>query len=363
MIGSPALGNPQGGVAAHGHVTGLPAPGVNLPHLRITNSPNSIINWQSFGIAPNEITQFIQQHANSAVLNRVVGQDLSQLMGQLRSNGRVFLINPNGIVVGQGAVIDTAGFIASTLDMTDEDFIAGKLKFDGDGDAGSIENRGFNKANNDGDILLVAPSITNEGAISTDGGNLILAAGESVTITSLNDVKVQFEIQAPGNEVVNLGEMIVGQGAAAVFAGTIRNSGTVSANSIAVDTQGRIQLVAKADVMLEETSVLTADGVVGGAIEVQSLEATTIVRGELSADGSAAAGGRVHLLGDRVGIGAGTDVSASGNTGGGEILVGGDYQGGGDVPAARQTFVGPDARLEADAGTSGDGGKVIVWGD
>ena len=363
VIGSPALGNPQGGVAVHGHVSGLPMPGVNLPHLQITNSPNSIINWQSFGIAPGEITQFIQQHANSAVLNRVVGQDISQLMGQLRSNGHVFLINPNGIVVGQGAMIDTAGFIASTLDMTDEDFIAGKLRFQGDGDSGSIENRGFIKANGKGDILLVAPSITNEGSISTDGGNLILAAGESVTITSLDDVKVQFEVQAPANEVVNLGEMITHGGAAAIFAGTISNHGTVNANSIAVDAQGRIQLLAKADVTLEQSSVLTADGTAGGVIEVESAQATTIVRGKLSAEGIDDVGGRIHLLGDRVGIGGEADVSVSGETGGGEILVGGDYQGGGETPTASQTFVGPDTILQADAGASGDGGEIIVWAD
>ena len=363
LVGSPALANPQGGVAVHGQVSGLPAPGVNVPNLRITNSPSSIINWQSFGIRPGEITQFIQQSAQSAVLNRVVGGNLSQLMGQLKSNGRVFLLNPNGIIVGQGAVINTAGFIASTLDMTDEDFIAGKLRFTGDGNSGSIENRGFIKANDQGDILLVAPSIRNEGTLSTDGGRLILAAGESVTITSLDDVKVQFEIQAPDNEVVNLGEMITSGGAAAVFAGTIRNSGTVNANSIAVDSQGRIQLVAKSDLTLEQSSVLTADGPAGGVIEVVSAEATTIVRGELSAEGAADVGGRIHLLGDRVGVGAGTEISVVGETGGGEILVGGDYQGVGDTPTASQTFVGPDAILQADAAASGDGGKIIVWAD
>ena len=364
VIGSPALGNPQGGVAVHGQVSGLPMPGVNLPHLQITNSPYSIINWQSFGIAPGEITQFIQQHANSAVLNRVVGQDISQLMGQLRSNGHVFLINPNGIVVGQGAMIDTAGFIASTLNMTDEDFIAGKLRFQGDDKAGSIENRGFIKANGKGDILLVAPSITNEGSISTDGGNLILAAGESVTITSLDDVKVQFEIQAPDNEVVNLGEMIVGQGAAALFAGTIRNSGEISANALAVDAQGRIQLVAQHDVSLDETSRISADGVSGGSVRVESLAGDTLVNGVVSASGAAGKGGQVRLLGNRVGLIGDAAIDASGDTGGGEVLIGGDYQGANPaVKNGEQAYVGREANIAADARVEGDGGKVVVWAD
>ena len=364
VIGSPALGNPQGGVAVHGQVSGLPMPGVNLPHLQITNSPNSIINWQSFGIAPGEITQFNQQHANSAVLNRVVGQDISQLMGQLRSNGHVFLINPNGIVVGQGAMIDTAGFIASTLNMTDEDFIAGKLRFQGDDKAGSIENRGFIKANGKGDILLVAPSITNEGSISTDGGNLILAVGESVTITSLDDVKVQFEIQAPEHEVVNLGEMIVGQGAAALFAGTIRNSGEISANALAIDAQGRIQLVAQHDVSLDATSRITANGASGGSVQVKSLAGDTFVDGVVSASGAAVNGGQVHLLGECVGLIGDAAIDASGDTGGGEVLIGGDYQGSNPaVKNGEQAYIGREASIAADARVEGDGGKVVVWAD
>ena len=81
--------------------------------LNITNSPNAIINWGSFSIGVNELTRFIQPSALSAVLNRVTGQDPSAILGALQSNGRVFLLNPNGIVFGAGSRINVAGLVAS----------------------------------------------------------------------------------------------------------------------------------------------------------------------------------------------------------------------------------------------------------
>jgi filamentous hemagglutinin family protein len=100
--------------------------------LQITNSPNAIINWQSFSIGANEVTRFIQQSPSSAVLNRVTTQNPSQILGSLQSKlldgvttgGRVFLINPNGILFGAGAQIDVGGLVASTLRMSDDDFLA-----------------------------------------------------------------------------------------------------------------------------------------------------------------------------------------------------------------------------------------------
>ena len=95
----------------------------------ITNTPNTIINWQSFSVSPGEVTRFVQQSASSAVLNRILGQDPSQILGALQSNGHVFLINPNGILFGEGARIDVNGLTASTLNMTDGDFLGGRKSF------------------------------------------------------------------------------------------------------------------------------------------------------------------------------------------------------------------------------------------
>lgn len=365
LAGAPAaLANPNGASVVRGQVSGLPLPGSNPQHLVIRNSPGAIINWQSFSIRAHESTRFVQQSAQSAVLNRVVGADVSQIAGRLSSNGRVFVVNPNGIVIHDGAVIDTAGLVASTLNISDADFIAGKLRFTDGEDRGAIVNQGFIKATDSGDVLLVAPSIRNEGTITTDGGNLVLAAGESVTITSLDDVNVRFELQAPDNEVVNLGELIAGHGAAAVFASTIRNSGHVSANALSVDAGGRVRLVAADSVTVEAGGRVSASGGSGGEVHIESLNGDAVVRGSVAATGSAGAGGRVAVLGERVGLFDAASVDVSGETGGGEALIGGDFQGANDeVRNATQTVLGEDATIRADAGDSGDGGTVIVWAD
>ena len=108
----------------------------------ITNTPNTIINWQSFSIAPNEITRFIQQNADSKVLNRITGQDPSKILGSLQSNGQVFLINPNGVLFGKDARIDVNGLVASSLSLSNADFLAGKHNFKAEGGAGKVENQG-----------------------------------------------------------------------------------------------------------------------------------------------------------------------------------------------------------------------------
>ncbi len=104
--------------------------------LTVTNSPGSIINWQSFSIAPGELTRFVQQNASSSVLNRITGQNPSQILGALQSNGKVFLINPNGIVFGANSRVDVNGLVASSLNLTDADFLSGEFKFSAGGNAG-----------------------------------------------------------------------------------------------------------------------------------------------------------------------------------------------------------------------------------
>ena len=133
-----ARANPTGPVVLSGQV-GFAQQGKLLS---ITNTPGAIINWRSFSIARDETTRFIQQSASSAVLNRVTGVSPSQILGALQSNGRVFLINPNGILFGAGAQIDVGGLVASTLNLSDQDFLAGRMRFTATPGAGSVVNLG-----------------------------------------------------------------------------------------------------------------------------------------------------------------------------------------------------------------------------
>lgn len=322
--------NPNGASVVSGEVS-FSQPDLNT--LEITNSPNAIINWQQFDINSNETTRFIQQSDSSAVLNRVVSGDMSEILGQLESNGTVYLINPNGLVVGQGASIDTAGFIGSTLNITDDDFLNGRLHFEGQG-AGDIDNQGFIRAGNNGDILLIAPNITNSGVLQVDGGNILLAAGESITISNIDNADISFEIQSPDNSVTNLGQIIANNGAASLFAGTLTHSGSISANGITQDAAGNIRLVA---------------------------QDTNWIEGEVIATGNI--GGDIELLGEQVGLDGNAIIDASGTNGGGRILIGGDYQGQGDIQTARASYVGEGVQIKANALDNGDGGTVVVWSD
>jgi len=303
--------------------------------LTVTNAPGTIINWQSFSIGAGELTRFQQQSALSAVLNRVTGTDPSSILGTLSSNGRVFLINPHGIVFGQGSVINTAGFVASTLNMRDEDFLAGRMKFEGGGH-GALRNEGAIRASSD--IFLVGPQIENAGLIKSDNGSVMLAAGQSVTITSPDDHGVQFALQAPTDAAINLG-VIEAKNAAAMFAGTLKHSGDIRATSASVDARGRVILAAQKDAIVDGNATINADN-------------------------SAGRGGSVQITGKRVGLFDKATVSARGTAGGGEILVGGDYQGGNpEVRNAAMTHVASGATLDASATVAGDGGRVIVWAD
>lgn len=355
------LANPTGPQVVNGSASfRFPSPNV----LRITNSPGAIINWQGFSIGAGETTRFIQQSPSSTVMNRVVGPDISRIYGTLSSNGRVFLINPAGIIVGPGGVVDTAGFVGSTLQMLDGDFLAGKLKFQGDATSGAIVNHGLIQTSHGGHVILVAPHIGNSGLIHTPGGELILAAGQKLSITSLDLDGVQFEIQAPTDSVLNVGRLLAQGGAIGVFAGTLRHSGDIRANSLAYDEAGRIVLKAQHEIQVLPGSTITADGNSGGSISLQTTEGTTRVAGTVSAQGEAGRGGDLKVLGDQVSIVENAVVDASGSAGGGRILVGGGFQGASPrVQNSSSTFVGSLAALRADAEDSGDGGRIIVWSD
>ena len=358
LAGAAANANPTGPTVVHG--TALFAhPGANT--LNVTTSPNAIINWQGFSIDSAEVTRFVQPSATSAVLNRVTGSDPSTILGQLLSNGRVFLVNPHGIVFGEGAVVDTSGLVASTLGISDADFLAGRYRFDGGPGAGGIVNRGLIEAGGDG-VFLLAPSIENSGVIRTDGGDLVLAAGRTVALTSLDLDGVRVEVQAPEDEALNLGDLIADRGAVGVLAGSIRNAGTVEANAVTVDDDGTIRLVAQGDITLEAGGRVAAEGPSGGEVHIESKSGTTWVSGEVSGRASEGRGGTIRLLGHRVGL-EGAEVDASGPMGGGVVLIGGDESGEGSVPTAEATYVSADSTVSADALDDGDGGKVVVFAE
>lgn len=335
--------NPIGGVAIQGHATfDSSQPGkllVTTQNGAGTNS--SAINWQSFSIPAGNTTRIEQPNAASMSINRVVTNTPSVLFGTLSSNGSVVLVNQSGIAVGSGALVDTAGFTASAVGMTEADAIAGRLRFAGDqtlgNSSGALSVQG-NLIARGGDVVLVAPSIdlAMTAVVEAQGGSVVLAAGQSVEVTGRGLEGITMRVQAPADQAVNLGTL---RGdAVGVFAGTLKHSGLIQANHASVDG-GRVVLKARGDAMVE------------GA-------------GQIQATSALGKGGRIEVLGNRVALNDSAALDASGATGGGTVLVGGDAHGDNvSVLNARKTFVGAAATIKADATGTGDGGKVVVWAD
>ncbi|WP_166455395.1 two-partner secretion domain-containing protein, partial [Duganella alba] len=306
----------------------------------ITNTPNAIINWQGFSIGADEITRFVQQSSDSRVLNRITGQDPTQILGSLQSNGKVFLINPNGIVFGAGARVDVNGLVASSLNISNADFLAGKNNFDGAANAGKVSNQGTITTPSGGQIFLIAPAVENSGIISSPNGDVVLAAGHSVQLFDSNDPNVQVVVSSPSDQALNLGSIVAQGGRVGVYGALVNQRGVINANSAVRGENGKIVLKASGTTLVEAGSVTSASG------------------------SNLNTGGDILLLGQQVGVTGNAVVDASGAAGGGTLLVGGDYQGkNAAVMNAQQAYLGKDAVLRADATDSGNGGKVVVWSD
>lgn len=355
-----ALANPVGPTVVNGAATVVN----NGNTMTVTNTPGAILNWQQFNIGQGQVTQFNQQSAQSSVLNRVVGPDSSQILGTLRSNGRVFLINPNGIMFGAGSVLDVNGLIASTLNITNTDFLLNRMNFNGSNTGASVVNQGTITTPFGGSVYLIGNNVTNEGVITTPQGQVVLAAGNSVSMVNTVTPHVSVTVTA-GGEAINLGQVTAEGGSINIYGALVQQQGIVRAGSATVDAQGNIVLSATQSVNLAQGSSTTASGAKGGNITIQSGAAgSTTVTGTVDATGSNGAGGNIQVLGNTVALTDTARLDASGTTGGGAILVGGDYQGkNAAVQNAFTTRIAQGATLKADATISGNGGKIIAWSD
>ncbi|HEY8356817.1 MAG TPA: filamentous hemagglutinin N-terminal domain-containing protein, partial [Ramlibacter sp.] len=181
-LSAAAQAAPVGGVVAAG------AASIATSGNRTTitqSSRNAVIHWEAFGIAAGEAVRFRQPDANSVALNRVLGSDPSAIFGKLSANGKVFLVNPNGVLFGSGASVNVGGLVASTLDIADGDFMASRYAFSG-GRRATVANHGAIEANG-GFVALLGADVLNQGRIDARGGSVALAAGRAVTLDVLGD--------------------------------------------------------------------------------------------------------------------------------------------------------------------------------
>ncbi len=317
---------------------------LNNKTLEVTAGDHTIISWESFSIDAKETTRFTLPNKDSVVLNRVSSLLPSTIDGHLNSNGIVYLINPNGILVTPNGIVDTAGFLASTLDISDQDFLKqGDLLFSGESLA-SVVNQGSISCWN-GDAILIATQVKNENSIEAPEGVVGLASGHEVLLIPEGKEKITVRLKIQDSPSDGIGVHQTGSVQAIqaelkadgnLYAYAIKNEGIITATGVQ-EKEGRIFLVAEG----------------GHATTSGSLAAATGDHG-----------GEVHLLGDVVSLTGEAAINVSGNSGGGTVLIGGDFQGSNAaVLNSRNTFIEPKASIKADALQKGDGGKVIVWGD
>ncbi len=232
-LSGPVFGNPIDPEIVHGDVT-VEDFGSSLQILQ--ESDRAIIEWADFSISAREITRFVQPDSSAAVLNRVLGPGASNIDGLLQANGRVFLLNPNGVFIGPTGRIDTAGFLASTLNLSDENFLAGgDLLFSGASPA-AIVNLGTIGAS-EGDVILIANQVSNQGNLLAPNGMVGLGAGTEVLLAESGNERMFVRSGGSGAVGVDNAGSIQAQVAelkagGSIYSTAIRNSGRIRATGV-----------------------------------------------------------------------------------------------------------------------------------
>ena len=245
--GSASHASPQGGTVVAGNANITRAAG----NTTITQtSQNAALNWQSFDIGIAEAVRFVQPNANAVALNRVLGADPSNILGSLSANGKVFLINPNGILFGKSAQVNVGGLVASTRGITDSDFLAARYEFNGDRNS-SVVNQGSITAEG-GYVALLGAHVSNQGVIAAKLGSVVLAAGNALTLDVAGDGLLNVTvnagavdalvqngglIQADGGQV-----LLTAQSASTLLQSAVNNTGVIQAQTIE-NRNGTIKLL------------------------------------------------------------------------------------------------------------------------
>ena len=333
-LAAPTSANPSGASVRHGQVN--ITPGVQTQIQQLTDQ--AIVDWNTFSIGSGESVQFLQPSDLSVILNRVTGVDPSIILGTLQANGNVFLINRNGILFGPESVVNVGGLVASTLNLSNEDFLAGNYAFAQvpGSELAAVVNRGKITISPGGYAVLTGPSVINEGTIVAHAGKVVLASGEQATLNLDGRDLVHFSLSGQVSE----GPVLLAPGML---------SETIAATLGVAPSRQATQIVRGED----------------GSVRLVNSSGTLVHSGEINVDaGSGETAGSVLLdSSDLTLLTAGSVISASGvgqNSDGGEILVLSDMEG---DTSLGFTHVEAGALIAATGGETGDGGFIEVSGN
>ena len=356
LSSSSALAAPNGGQVAAGQAQ------INQAGNTTTinqGSNRSIINWRAFDIGQKESVIHNMPSADSAGLHRVVGGGgASQIEGLLQSNGNIYLVNPAGVVIHNGARVETGGFLASTADIKNEDFMAGNYLFNQPGQSGAvIINLGNITVRDSGFAALVAPGVRNDGIIAAKLGKVALASTDAFTLDLYGDDLIAFTTP---ERVVDTLHTVDGIPLGVANSGQIKaEGGTVLLTAGQLD--GVVSAVVNNSGLVSAASAEMSGGKI--VFKGEGANVDVVNSGTVDVSSGQGQGGSVVLTGNEVELSGAAKIDASGQTGGGTVLIGGNAQGKGPEQNAAKTSVGADVVIKADAVASGNGGQVVVWSD
>ncbi|MBX9923011.1 MAG: filamentous hemagglutinin N-terminal domain-containing protein [Rhabdochlamydiaceae bacterium] len=307
----------------------------NAHTMVIKPSDGAILHYEDFQVGPKEEVRFIQ-NASSSAQHRVTGENPSQILGSIQSKGQVTFLSISGIHFGSDSKVDAGSLTLSTLDITNEEQSHFSLRA---GRNSSIVNEGSLRSEK-GSIVLLAPHICNLGSI--EACDVSLGSGEHVTLDGAN-------LSVKGSTKESLIEQL----------GNIKSS-TVSIK-LALDTKSIEETGVTHKLVVEENGVVTFGAV--SQIKTQKLlvEGSQIsIRGSIDSTNSLDKGGVVHLFGKDILL-QGSKIDSSGLIGGGEVLIGGEFQGKGTTPYASKVLMDGSSEIYCNAIEKGDGGLVVLW--
>lgn len=294
----------------------------------VQTSKAGLYSWSSFDIGSSATFEIETPGAGSSSLHRVIGSTkLSEVYGTLKSNGSVYLINPNGVMFGQGAQVNVQGLVASTLNISDQDFLSltdldnrttpvyvwedlsgedTPVTFDHPTNYVRVAPGATITTPSGGSVFLMARKVENAGSISTPGGQTALLAGDAVYLKSPDKEKkiyasevntsqpvlrgFLFEVRGNEGEASNLGTILTERGNTTLMANTVRQGGTIRATT-SVQENGSVFLLARSGTISDDTTRASTTG---------TLVLTSGSRIEITPDNSVTAGGSVKMTQSRV---------------------------------------------------------------
>jgi filamentous hemagglutinin family protein len=283
-------------------------------------SQSAVVNWNTFNVGQSAQVNFNQPNSSAVTLNRVLDNNPSQVWGRITAPGQVFISNANGVYFSPTASVDVGALTATTHSISDDDFMSGKRNFTRAGATGKVVNEGHLTAALGGYVALLAPEVQNAGVIVAQAGTVALAAGEAITLN---------------------------------FDPSQRLTGITTTPSII------------ASLVENKFAVLAPEGqIILSAVALNKLQAGVVKNsGHLEASSLVNKGGTIVLEGDDITLERSSKMDVTGPKGGGAVLVGGDWQGSGDIRQATRVTMEQGATIDASATQNGDGGKVVLWSD